>query len=79
MRHGMEEAMGLHHDHAGSAAVRMAVGQPEEGHPVSLSLPAAAATPQAALRSVAVTSLRSIAWRACQIANRSAKCVEASL
>jgi hypothetical protein len=37
-------AAGLHYDHAGSAAIRMAIGQPEEGHPLNLALPAAAAT-----------------------------------
>jgi hypothetical protein len=43
----MEKAGGLDHDHAGNAAVRIAdnaalriaVGQPEEPHQVSLSLP----------------------------------------
>ena len=33
----MEEAAGLDHDHAGSAAIRMVIGQPEEGHVASLA------------------------------------------
>jgi hypothetical protein len=32
-----EKAMRLDHDHAGSVAVRMAVGQPKEGHGLSVA------------------------------------------
>src|SRR5262249_12965429 len=34
---GMEEIAGLDHDHAGSAAIGTAVGQPKERHPLSLA------------------------------------------
>jgi hypothetical protein len=34
----------LHHDHTGGATVRMAIGQPEEGHPLSLAIPTALPT-----------------------------------
>jgi hypothetical protein len=37
---GMKKAVGLDHDHAGSAALRMAIGYPKEGHPLSLVIPA---------------------------------------
>jgi hypothetical protein len=33
----MEQAGGLDHDHAGGAAIKMVVGQAEEGHRTSLS------------------------------------------
>ena len=42
-----EKALRLDHDHASGAAIRVTVGQPEEGHRVSAALPATVATPHA--------------------------------
>jgi hypothetical protein len=39
-------AAGLNHDHARRSAIRMAISQPEEGHPLNLGHPAASATPK---------------------------------
>jgi hypothetical protein len=33
----MEKAAEFYHDHAGSTGIRVAVGQPEEGHRISLA------------------------------------------
>jgi hypothetical protein len=46
----MEEAGGLDHDHAGSAAIGMAIGQPEQGHRVSLIASSALGTEHASVR-----------------------------
>jgi hypothetical protein len=35
----MDKIAGLDHNHAGGAAIRVAVGQPEEGHPLNLTHP----------------------------------------
>jgi hypothetical protein len=37
-----KEGRGLDHDHAGGAAIKMAIGQSEKRHPLSLALPTAA-------------------------------------
>jgi hypothetical protein len=42
----LQKTVGLDHDSAGSAAIRMAICQPEERHPLSLALPTAVATPR---------------------------------
>jgi hypothetical protein len=43
----MEKAGGLDHDHTGSAAITMAVGQPEERHGLSPSFGVIAVSPSA--------------------------------